>query len=103
MEYTIDRTDKANDQLHELTQYIKMDSGSMEIALRYLEKIEHAVGLLAEHPYLGRYPRYSILKKQGYRVLTIENHLAFYKVNESTKTVLVHAVVDARREYLYLI
>ena len=99
MVYSILRTDKANDQLHEIAQYILMDSGSVEAALRYVEKIEHAVMLLAEQPYLGRFPRYSTLKKQAYRVLIVEKHLLFYKVNESKKEIVLHAVVDARREY----
>jgi len=103
MAYKILRADKADDQLNELIQYISMDSGSVEIALNYLQKIEHAIALLAEHPYLGRYPRYSILKKRGYRVLVVEKHLVFYIPNESKKIVFIHAVVDARREYQYLV
>lgn len=30
-------------------------------------------------------PRYSILKKQEYRVVIIERHLVFYKINEEDK------------------
>jgi len=103
MAYQILRTDKASDQLHALIQYILMDSGSAEIALKYLQKIEHAVMLLAEHPQLGSYPRYSIFKKQGYRVLIVEKHLLFYKIDESKQTVILSAIVDARREYRHLI
>ena len=51
----------------------------------------------------GSVPRYSVLRKQGYRVLVIERHLVFYKVNESEKIVTIYAVVDGRREYKNLI
>ncbi|NMB35690.1 MAG: type II toxin-antitoxin system RelE/ParE family toxin, partial [Firmicutes bacterium] len=51
----------------------------------------------------GSIPRYSILKRQGYRVVIIDKHLVFYKVNEDEKLVIVHAIVDRRREYLNLV
>jgi len=103
MKYQIIRTDKANDQLYEIINYIVDDSGSVDIGLNYLDKIEEAVMKLEEYPYMGSYPRYSILKRQGYRVLIVERHLIFYKVNENEKIVVVYAIVDTRREYRNLI
>jgi len=58
---------------------------------------------LADFPYSGTVPRYSILKKQGYRVLIVERHLIFYKVDEEKQTVMIHAVVDGRQEYKNLV
>jgi len=95
MKYKIIRTDKANDQLFNIINYIADDSGSVDIALNYLSKIEEAVMKLEDYPFRGSYPRYSIIKRQGYRVLIIERHLIFYKVNESKKIVLIHAIVDS--------
>lgn len=103
MKYEIIRTDKANDQLYNIINYIADDSGIVDIALNYLSKIEEAVMKLEDYPYRGSYPRYSILKRQGYRVLIIERHLIFYKVNESEKTVVIHAIIDGRQEYMNLI
>ena len=79
MKYKIIRTDKADEQLREVIFYIAEDSGSIDIA------------------------RYSILKKQGFRVLIVERHLVFYKINEDKKEVVIYAVVDGRREYRNLI
>ena len=101
--YKILRTDKAEDQLRDIIFYIADDSGNIDIALRYLEKIETAINRLQEFPNSGSIPRYSILKKQGYRVVIVEKHLAFYKVNEEDKTVIIYAIVDGRREYKNLI
>lgn len=103
MRYTIQRTDKANDQLHEIIQYIASDSGSVEIALNYLDKLEHAVMLLGDQPNMGSVPRYLALKRQGYRVLIVERHLVFYKVDDAARMVTIHAVVDGRREYRNLV
>ena len=103
MKYRIQRTDKANDQLYSLIQYIADDSGDVDLALNYLDKIEETVMRLSDFPYSGTVPRYSILKKQGYRVLIFEKLLVFYKADDEAKTVTIHAVVDGRMEYRNLI
>ncbi len=102
MSYNILRTDKANDQLFDVIQYIADNAGA-NIALQYLDKLEVAVMNLADFSYSGTVPRYSILKKQGYRVLIVERHLIFYKVDEEKQTVMIHAVVDGRQEYRNLV
>ncbi len=103
MKYKIIRTDKADEQLREIIFYIADDSGSIDIALNYLEKVEDAISSLEEFPMSGSVPKYSILRKQGYRVLIVEKHLVFYKINESEKIVTIYAIVDGRREYRDLI
>ena len=103
MNYKILRTDKAENQLREIIFYIADDSGNVDTALGYLDKIETAIRRLQEFPESGSIPRYSILKKQGYRVVIVERHLVFYKINEEDKLVLIYAIVDARREYSNLI
>jgi toxin ParE1/3/4 len=103
MSYRILRTDKAEEQLREIIFYIADDSGNIDIALGYLDKIEAAINRLQEYPESGSVPRYSILKKQGYRVVIVERHLVFYKVNEADKVVIIYAIMDGRREYRNLI
>jgi len=103
MKYKILRTDKAEDQLRDIIFYIADSSGNVDIAFAYLDKIETAINRLTEFPMSGSIPRYSILKRQGYRVVIIDKHLVFYKVNEDEKLVIVHAIVDRRREYLNLV
>ncbi|SHF22051.1 toxin ParE1/3/4 [Tissierella praeacuta DSM 18095] len=75
----------------------------VDTALKYLNKIEESINCLKEFPNSGSIPRYSILKKQGYRVVIVEKHLIFYKVNKENKTVIIYAIVDGRREYQNLI
>lgn len=103
MSYAILRTDKASDQLYAIIQYIAESSGSIDVALNYLDTLEKAISKLASSPHMGSYPRYSTLRKQGYRVLIVERHLVFYKVNEDARQVIVYAVVDARQHYVNLI
>ncbi len=103
MKYKIVRTDKADDQLREIIYYIADDSGSIDVALNYLNKIEKAIDRLNDFPMSGSLPKYSILRKQGYRVLIVERHLIFYKVNCNERIVTVYAIVDSRQEYKNLI
>lgn len=101
--YKILRTDKAEDQLRDIIYYIADDSASIDTALGYLDKIEKAINRLQEFPNSGSIPRYSILRKQGYRVVIVGNHLIFYKVDDQEKGVVIYAIVDGRREYKNLI
>ena len=73
------------------------------IKLPYLDKIEKAINNLKDFPYSGSVPHYATLRRQGYRVLIVERHLVFYKVNESQQIVTIYAVVDGRREYRKLL
>lgn len=103
MKYHIVRTDKADEQLRDIIFYIADDSGSIDIALNYLNKIEKAIKRLEDFPLSGSIPRYSILRKQGYRVLVVERHLVFYKVNSNESLVIIYAILDGRQEYINLL
>ena len=103
MKYRILRTDKANDQLYSILQYIAEDYGSVELALKYLDVLEAEIRKLETTPHMGSRPRYSILRKQGYRVLIIRRHLVFYKSDDERQEVIIYAVVDSRQQYLNLI
>lgn len=103
MKYDVMRTDKADEQLREIIFYIADDSGSVDIALNYLDKIEASIKRLEDFPDSGSVPRYSVLRKQGYKVLIVEKHLVFYKTDHEKHIVTIYAIVDGRREYRKLI
>ena len=103
MTYSIRRTDKAQDQLRNIIFRIVENSGDVKVAINFLNKFEELINNLKLFPNLGVRPRYSILNKQGYRVLHIEKYLIFYKVNLDNKIITIYAIVDSRRDYLNLI
>lgn len=103
MKYNIIRTNKADEQLREIIFYIADDSGSVDIALNYLARIEASIKRLEVFPESGSIPKYAILRRQGYRVLIAERHLVFYKINEAEKIVNIYAIVNGRREYRNLL
>jgi toxin ParE1/3/4 len=103
MSFQVLLTDKANDQLNNIVNYIAGETQNIDIALNYLKKIEQSILELSEFPYIGVKPRYSILRKQGYRVLVIDRLLVFYKVKESSESVIIYAIFNEKQEYRNLI
>ena len=103
MPYQIERTDKANDQIHDIVMYRVELTGRMEAGLALLELLEESINRLSEFPEMGAPPRYAALRARGYRVLIVDRFLVFYKVERESKLVMVYAVVDGRRDYLNLI
>jgi hypothetical protein len=49
---------------------IAKDSPNRE--LTFIEKLDERLGLLGQHPQLGRLPRYMKLREYGCRVLIVE-------------------------------
>ena len=99
MKYRIQMTEKAEEQLRDLAFYIANNSGSVDVAIKYVEGIRAAIEQLAEFPHLGRIPKYSILRRQGYRVLIVDKYMTFYKTDDEKEIVMIYAVISSRREY----
>ena len=102
MRYKVLLTDTADALIRNIVLYIAENFGN-ETALSKLEDLESSILKLAENPYSGIDPRYTVLKRQGYKVLILEKDLVFYKIDESKKEVTVYAVVDQRQDYLSII
>lgn len=102
MRYKVLRTDTADALIRNIVLYIAENFGN-ETALSKLEDLESSILKLAENPYIGIDPRYTVLKRQGYKVLILEKDLVFYKIDENKKEVTVYAVVDQRQDYLSII
>ena len=56
MSYSL-RTDKADEDIHAIINYIAEDSQSIDIAIKYLEVLENAIMQLADFPEIGCVPR----------------------------------------------
>lgn len=102
MKYEVIRTDIADAGIRKIILYIAQNFGNT-VALEKLDDIEKRILQLGEDPYIGTNPRYSILRRQGYKVLILEKNLVFYKIDEVNKQVVVYAVIDQRQDYLNII
>ena len=101
MRYKVLRTDTADALIRNIVLHIAENFGN-ETALSKLEDLEKSILKLAENPYIGTDPRYTVLKRQGYKVL-LEKDIVFYKIDENKKEVTIYAVVDQRQDYLSII
>ncbi len=102
MKYRIIRTDTADSGLRKIILHIAQSFGT-SVALEKLGEIEKSIFALERNPYIGTIPHYTVLKRQGYRVLTLEKDLLFYKVDEDNKCVVIYALVDQRQDYVNII
>lgn len=102
MKCEVIRTDTADAGIRKIILYIAQNFGNT-VALEKLDDIEKRILQLGEDPYIGTNPRYSILRRQGYKVLILEKNLVFYKIDEVNKQVVVYAVIDQRQDYLNII
>lgn len=100
--FQIYRTDSADAQITEIIRYMATDSGK-DVALSRLTRLEAQIKTLEAFPFLGTPPKYAALRRQGYRFLTSDRWLIFYKVFEIEKKVIIYAVLDAARDYLHLL
>ena len=96
------RTDTADALIRNIVLYIAEKFGK-ETALDKLNALEASILALGDNPYIGTEPRYTVLKRHGYRVLILEKDLVFYKIDDDRKTVIVYAVFDQRQDYLSII
>jgi toxin ParE1/3/4 len=83
----------AVDDLVSIFGWIAGDSPSNAAA--FIEKLNHHIGSLKIHPFLGRIPRDDQLKNSGYRVLVVESYLVFYVVHG--RTIEIHRVIHGSR------
>lgn len=102
MGYKIVRTDTADAGIRKIILYVAQNFGK-EVALEKLDEIEIRINHLADNPYMGTDLKYPVLKRQKYKVLMLEKDLAFYKIDEVNKEVIIYAVVDQRQDYLNII
>jgi toxin ParE1/3/4 len=84
----------AEQDLQDIVSFVAADNVSAAISLA--ERVECDLQRLGPHPYLGKTPNDERLVALGYRVLTIDNYLVFYKVRG--KTVLIHRILHGARD-----
>jgi len=97
--YNVDVLPIARDDVAEIYHYIAMDNP--DAALRVTDEIMDRIDTLEEFPERCPMVPDSVLARQGYRMLIIENYLAFFKVFKDQ--VLVYRVLHGKRDYPQLL
>ena len=90
---------KAQSDLEEIRRYIERDRP--DAAGQLIDRLLDGLESLARLPEQGRTPRDDRLRKLGFRVLIVGDHLVFYKILRTH--VRVYRVIHGRRGYAQLI
>lgn len=100
--YQLFRTDTADEGIRKIVLFIA-ENFSNEVALEKLDELEAEINKLADNPHIGVDPKYTLLRRQGYKVLITEKDLVFYKIFEKEKVVIIYAVTDQRQDYIKIL
>ena len=98
MKYQVFTTEKAEEDLNSIADYLIYKLLAGEIALKQIDRIEQAVMSLEEMP-----ERYHIYdkepwKERGIRVMGVDNYLVFYIIDNDNKTVTVIRIMYGKRD-----
>ncbi|HEX4046194.1 MAG TPA: type II toxin-antitoxin system RelE/ParE family toxin [Elusimicrobiota bacterium] len=83
----------------EAFEYVRKDSPAA--AAEWLRRIDAALGRLSSFPFSGSVPKDRRLAARGYRMVVIDEHLAFYIVRP--RAVEVRRVLHGKRRYEFLL
>ena len=97
--YRVEYLPVARDDLLEIFDYIRKDNPGA--AGGFIEKIDEAISKLEDFPGLGAVPKDNRLRLLGYRMLIIDNYIAFYVVKKDV--VEIRRIVHGRRRYSFLV
>lgn len=94
MKYQVFTTEKAEEDLNSIADYLIYKLLAGETALKQIDRIEQAVMSLEEMP--ERYRIYD--KERGIRVISVDNYLVFYIIDNDNKTVTVISIMYGKRD-----
>ena len=89
----------AIDDLNDILDYIMEDNPTASVET--IDKIERSISKLERFPNMGVIPKDIRLKQLGYRMLVIDNYLAFYVVENDV--VRIRRIIHGSRYYSFLI
>lgn len=101
--YDVRHAEPAEDDLVDLLRYVAVELEEPSVALRLLEAMDRAIESLAVMPHRCPPVDDEYLAEMGYRKLHIKNYLAFFTIDEETKTVYVERILYARRDWLHIL
>lgn len=103
--YSIEITEPAEADLHQIANYIAKELLEPELAMKVLNTIEKAVLSLEEMPF--RHPYVLVndhrLCQLGIRQVIVDNDIIFYVISEKKKLVTVIRILYRRRDWINLL
>lgn len=97
--YDVKFTQKAEEDLEEIYNYIlaKLFDGTTAESL--MDKMENSIMRLKEFTFSCSYIVDKPLKDRGYRKLIVDNYIVFYLINETEKQVVIMCILYGASNY----
>lgn len=101
--YRVEISEPAENDLQAIVRYISTQLSAPITAVEMVDTFEVALATLTKMP--QRYPLVSddSLASMGYRKVLIKNYIVFFIVDDRSRTVDVHRILYARRDWLRLL
>lgn len=98
MSYMVDISDKADEDLRGVFEYISLTLQSLGSSIKQLSQLESTIMSLAEMPErFRRYDKEPWLSR-GLHIMPVDNYLVFYIVNKELQKVTVIRVIYGSRD-----
>lgn len=103
MDYKIESTSSADQDLSSIISYIAKDLDNATAAAHFLDQVDACYAHLEKMPFMYELCQDVRLKSLGYRKALINSYVMIYRVDEGTKTVYILRFFYGRRDYEKLI
>ena len=101
--YKVDISQSTEQDVRDLIRYISLNLSAPQTAKEMLETIEKALEGLTTMPEIHPHVQDEALALAGFRKLIIKNYIAFFIVDNKTKTVDVVRVLYSKRNWQHIL
>ena len=103
MNYSLHITRKAEADLNSAVDYIEFTLLNPQAADDLLDKVEAEISKLSYMPQTHRLVDDPVLNTWGIRFITVNNYMAFFTINEQTKTVYIVRFLYGKRNWIEIL
>lgn len=100
MRYSVRITESAEKDLNSAIDYIEFNLLNPQAADNLLDSVEEAFKRLSDMPQMHALADDPILNAWGIRFVTINNYMAFYRIDEKTKVVYIVRFLYGKRNWM---
>lgn len=103
MNYTLHITSKAEADLNSAVNYIEFTLLNPQAADDLLDKVEKEISKLSHMPQIHKLVDDPILNAWGIRFIVINNYMAFFTIDEQSKTVYIVRFLYGKRNWIEIL
>lgn len=101
--YRLVVTELANQDLDNIVSYMAVQLANPSAAGNFLDEVDACYQFLQSNPLMYEKCRDPRLEAEGYRKAVIKNYIAVYRINETTKSVIILRFFYGAQDYIKLI